>query len=75
MQRRLCKNLIQNLRIYGNLLLVSALSLETYNAVDKSEQCIVTAAAYIVAGMDLGSALSVENVAGQNELSVSSLGA
>ena len=54
-------------------LLVSAETLETYHAVLQGEQSIVAADADIGAGMDLGPALSVKNVAGLNKLSVSPL--
>ena len=65
---------VHNLRIYRNLLLVSALPLETYYTIYQSKQGIVSSAADIYAGMDLGAALSVKDIAGQYELSVSSLG-
>ena len=61
-------------RIYRNLLFVSALSLETNDAVCHSKQGIISALSHIQTRMDLRSALSVENVASQYKLSVCSLG-
>lgn len=61
--------------VYRNLLLVSALSLKSYNTVYSSEQGIITAATYVQTRMDLGSALSVQDVACQYELTISSLSA
>lgn len=60
--------------VYRNLFLVSALSFKPYDTVCSSEQGIITAAAYVQTRMDLGSALSVQDVACQYELTVCSLG-
>lgn len=46
-------------RIYGSLLLISSFSLETKNTVNQSKQSVIPADTYIIAGMNLGSALSV----------------
>lgn len=63
------------LRVYRNLLFVPAFSLETHHTVYQCEQRVVSAAAHIDSGMDLGTALPVQNISGQHELSVRSLGA
>lgn len=68
------KLLIDCSGIHRNLLFVSALSLESHNAINSGIQRIVAAAPYVDTWMDLSTTLSVENVAGQNELSVSPLG-
>lgn len=46
-------------RIYGSLFLVSSFSLKTKNTVNQGKQGIISADTYIIAGMNLGSALSV----------------
>ena len=58
-------------RQYGDLLAVSAEPREVYHAVRFGVQCIITAAAYVKARMDVRSALSVQDVPGKDELSVS----
>ena len=52
-----------------------AVALKFNGTVDKSEESIIGADADIVAGMDFGASLSDEDVACENELTVSSLGA
>ena len=42
-------------------------------AVDKGEQGVVAAAAHVLARMDVGAALTHQNVAGQHELAVGAL--
>jgi len=59
--------------INRTFLLVSAETLETNHTVLQGEQGIVAADADIGAGMDLGSALSVENVARFDKLAVRTL--
>ena len=54
--------------------LILAFSFEPDHTVFQGEQRIISADAYIGARMDLGSALSVQNVAGLNKLAVRSLG-
>ena len=61
--------------IYRNLFLVSAFSLESDNAVCSGKQSIVSAASYVQAGVNLCAALSVQDIASKNELSICSLGA
>lgn len=54
---------------------VSSLALEAEYAVNFGEKGIITANTDILTRMDLGAALSVQNIAGLNVLSVCSLGA
>ena len=56
-------------------LLVLTYALKAKDSVGQSIQGIITADAYIEAGMNAGAALSVKNVAGFDELSVGLLGA
>ena len=55
-----------------DLLAVLAQALETDNTVRLGEQGVVSADAHVGAGMDLSSALSDEDIAGQDELTVCS---
>ena len=57
-----------------DLLPVTAQALETHHAVGLSKQGIIAAACDIHAGMDMGAALTDQDVAGQNVLTVSPLG-
>ena len=59
--------------VNADLLLCFCLLLELYLAVDQSEESIVLADADIVAGMNGGSSLSDDDVAGSNSLTVSLL--
>lgn len=59
-------------RIDGNLFPISSFSLKSYNTIHQGKQCIVSTTSYIHAWMDLGSPLSVKNISGFYELSVSS---
>ena len=59
--------------VYADLLLVLGLLLELYLTVDQSEEGIILTNTDVVAGMDGGSSLSDDNVAGENCLSVSLL--
>ena len=59
--------------VYADLLLIFALSLKSYNAVDQSEKRIVSAFAYVVTGIKFRSSLSDKNVACENFLSVCTL--
>ena len=61
------------LSVNGALTAILALALETDGAVNQSEQGVVTADADIDAGMDVSASLANQNVAGQNELTVSAL--
>ena len=61
-------------RVNGCSLAILAHSLVSQNTVFQSVQCVITADSYIQTGMNSGSALSVENVASLNKLSVCSLG-
>ncbi len=61
-------------RVNADLLLVSALALETDNAVYQREEGIILALANVLARMDVGAALANENVAGEGELAVGTLG-
>ena len=56
-------------------LLVLTYALKAKDAVGQSIQGVITADAYVKAGVNACSALSVKNVAGLNELAVSLLGA
>ena len=58
----------------GNLLPVLPETLEADDAVSLGEQRVITAAADIDAGMDVGAALADKDVASQNMLAVSPLG-
>ena len=62
-------------RIDGNLLLVAAQTLEADNTVGLGKQRVIAADTDVGAGVDVGAALAHKNVAGENELTVSALGA
>lgn len=62
-------------RVNAYLLLVSSLALEFYDTACKSKQCVVTAAANIVARMDLRASLAHEDIARKDILSVCALDA
>ena len=70
-----CTLLLGDLLVNRNLLSVTAKMLKTDSAVYKSEQGIILALADIGAGMDVSTTLTNQDVAGQNELTVCSLGA
>ena len=57
-----------------NLLPVTAQALEAHHASSRSEQRIITALADVHTGMDVSAALTDQDVAGQNVLTVSPLG-
>ena len=54
---------------------VLSYALKAKDSVGQSIQGVVTADAYVEAGMNAGAALSVKDIAGLNKLAVSSLGA
>ena len=54
---------------------IIALTLETDGAVNQSEQSVIAADTDIDTGMDVSASLANQNVAGQNELTVSALDA
>ena len=56
--------------IDGNLLPVFAQSFETNYAVHFGKQGVIPAAAHVLTGVDLGAALTVKDVARQNELAI-----
>ena len=58
-----------------NLLTILAQTLKTHHAVSLGEQSIVSADTYVLAGVEVGAALAHQDVACQNELTVSALGA
>lgn len=60
-------------RINGSLLLVSAFSLKTKHTIHQCKQRVVSASADVDAGMDLCTALSVQDISCLDELAVSSL--
>jgi hypothetical protein len=62
-------------RVYGSSLAELAEALETKDAVCKSIQSVISADAYVKAGMDVCAALSVKDVAGFDKLAIRSLGA
>jgi hypothetical protein len=62
-------------RINAGALSVLAQTLEADDAVHKSEERIIRAAADIVAGVDVSASLLDENVAGEDELTVGALDA
>ncbi len=62
-------------RINAGFLSVLAHALKTNDAVNLSEERIIRAAAYVVAGMDVSASLLDEDVARQYELTVSTLNA
>ena len=57
----------------GSLLPILAQTLKTQGAVHLGEQGVVSADAHVGAGMDLGAALADQNVAGEDELTVTAL--
>ena len=57
-----------------NLLTILAQTLEADNAVGLGKQRIIAADANVGAGVDVGAALADQDVAGQNELTISALG-
>ena len=59
--------------VNADLLAVTAHALETNLAVDESKQRVVRASAYVLARMNVGTALLNEDVASQNILTVSTL--
>ena len=68
-------NLLSDLFVNRNLLAILILALELYLAVYESEQGVVLADTDVVARMNVRASLTNENVASQNELTVSALGA
>lgn len=56
-----------------NLLAVTAYTFKLNVAVDLCKKCVIRAAAYVIAGMNMGSALFNKNIAGLYELTVSTL--
>ena len=58
-----------------DLLAVLAQTLETDNAVGLGKQSVIGAHTDVGAGVDVGAALANKNVAGENELTISALGA
>ena len=67
--------LLCDLLVNGDTLLVAAHALKTDNAVLHGKERIVAALADVGAGMDFRAALADEDIAGQNKLTISSLGA
>ena len=61
--------------VYAALLAILTQSLETDNAVNKSEQSIVLTDTNVHTGMDVSASLTDKDVACQNELTVSTLNA
>ena len=61
------------LGVHGALPAILTLALELDMTVDQSEQGVVSADADIDAGMDMRASLANQDVAGQNELTVSAL--
>ena len=70
--KRMGKRLFRH-RIDGNLLLVAAQTLEADNAAHQREQGVVLADAHVLTGMNLGAALTNENVASLRKLTVGTL--
>ena len=66
------EKLLRN-RVHAATGLLLAQALETDNAVNQSEQGIVAADAAVGAGMNMSAALTVQDVARQNELTVRAL--
>ena len=58
-----------------NLLTILAQTLKADNTVSLGEQGVVGTLAHVGAGVNVGAALTNKDVAGQNELTVSALGA
>ena len=63
------------LSVNGALPAILTHTLELDSTVDQSEQGVVLADTNIGAGMDVGASLANQNVAGQNELTISTLAA
>ena len=59
----------------GSLLPILAQTLKAQGAVHLGKQGIVSADAHVGAGMDLGAALTDQNIAGLDELAICTLGA
>ena len=59
--------------VNGALSAILALALELDGTVNQSEQGVIAADADIDAGMDVGASLANQDVAGQNELTISTL--
>lgn len=57
-----------------DLLTILAQPLEAHNAVRLGEQGVVGADAHVLTGVDVGAALTDQDIAGQNVLSVGALG-
>ena len=66
--------LLSDFFVNRDLLAVLVLALELYSAVNESEQSVILTLSDVGAGVDLGPALSDKDIAGQDELSVGSLG-
>ena len=62
------------LRVNGNLLAVLTQALETNNALNLGEQGVVGATAHVGTGVDVRATLANQNVAGQNVLTIRTLG-
>ena len=63
------------LSVNGALTAILALALELDGTVNQSEQGVILADTNVDTGMDVGASLANQNVAGQNELTVSTLDA
>ena len=61
--------------INRNLLTILAQTLEADNTVGLGKQRVIAADTDVGAGVDVGAALADQDVAGQNELTISALGA
>jgi hypothetical protein len=61
------------LRINASLFSVTAEAFKTENTVNQGKKRIVFAQTHICSGMDVGSALAIENIAGFYELAVRAL--
>mgnify|MGYP005605567777 CR=1 FL=1 len=73
MQQSFVLNTQLLLSVNGALTAILALALELDGTVNQSEQGVIAADADIDAGMDVGASLANQDVAGQNELTVSTL--
>ena len=62
-------------RVYRNLFAILAEALKCNHAFDQGEQGIVLAATDVVAGVDLGAALTINDVTGLDALSAEFLAA
>lgn len=51
-------------RIYRHLFAILAQALKGNDPLDQGKQCVIPTATHVVAGMDLRTALTVDNVAG-----------